>query len=256
MCQRYEPNQVDTLCTAHKQANKCLEACPEGEMRNVGMNALTPLNFMCVDRFEDFKKHLPCLDSNCEFIEKSCQPSCRQYLTSVNQLTELQRDMNARQSYGAPAITKIISDACGFIECFNKCSRPVIVDKCGPDAADLQRDTVKKAFASISNLLSNIDDDEDALPNSCASLILPPPQGQQEDLRFTENATLPTFTKSSKKSQATKEQGQQMDGEATEMNIFLENEAIYGSAGQIQGSFLTLLGLASLLLFGQHAQFL
>jgi len=189
-CQRYEPEQLEALCGSHKEARQCLDACPDGEMRMVGMHALTPLNFMCVDRLEDFKQHLPCLDSICQSAESTCHPTCRQYQPSVDKLTEIQRDTQIRQSSDAMAVTKMVSDACEFIDCFNDCSRPLIVEKCGSGAADLQRDTVRKAFASVTNLLSTVD----ALPNSCHNLASPIEDAKNVTSTTSRNVTVQQTT--------------------------------------------------------------
>jgi len=177
--------------------------------------------------FADFKQHLPCLDSICQRAESTCHPTCRQYQPSVDKLTEIQRDTNVRHSSDANAVTKMVSDACQFIDCFNNCSRPLIVEKCGSGAANLQRDTVRKAFASVTNLLSSVD----ALPSSCHNLASP---SSEDDSIQDRNATSTSRNTSVEKgTKATRKTGSVTDvrhrnfnEQTTESNLLLESEAI------------------------------
>jgi len=152
--------------------------------------------------------------------------------------------MNVRQSYGVPAVTKIVSDACEFIECFNTCSHPLIVSKCGADAADLQRDTVKKAFASITTLLSNVGASENAMPNSCQTLALASDEIEYDEEFTNENIT----TSNSIAKHSGKAMVEQVQKGTTETNVVSENEAMFSSSDQRKLSVTYFVGLMFLAL--------
>jgi len=74
---------LDSMCGSVKQLLKCSDSCPDDMVKNLSSIGLIPMKFMCVDKFEDIKKYMPCLSETCPDIQRTCVPKCG----SVNALT-------------------------------------------------------------------------------------------------------------------------------------------------------------------------
>jgi len=164
-CLTCGPYAFDVMCNVmYKERMECIDDCPDGQLKFTYTDmASMPHKFMCIDRYEDFKQHLPCITSTCSGIEKTCKSECQQYTVSFS---DMYRTQAAHLPYNVSAAMETVKNGCSYASCYINCTTPLFEQKCSAKAATLQRDYVKQLTKMVTKFLS-----KSLLPSSCQAIV-------------------------------------------------------------------------------------
>jgi len=164
----YDPEKFEQFCDIYTPSARCLDRCPKSEVKKIVQKGLAMLQYMCVDKYDDFRKHGPCMDKAGKEIDQICGEKCKEYGESVQKLEKLTEADNV-EDYEDDNVNALLSQTCNFVDCLMQCDQPIMAEKCGKAAADLERDTVRVAFRSLSDVLETAPNGG-IWPESCAKL--------------------------------------------------------------------------------------
>jgi hypothetical protein len=177
MCPQIGKNETDTMevtCAALIELKNCTDSCPDTPIKKMTMSAFKSQQFVCVDRFIDFKENMPCLSRACPDVQRACAPKCGTFESNAEKIVNL---IHRVQGDGRPpaagppgtnvtpapakdvdmsAITKAIADTCTAITCFTSCSEPMVTKQCGKDAFLFQRDFTWNIFSTVAQSMSSM----------------------------------------------------------------------------------------------------
>jgi len=169
------------FCEVYNQVDKCLEKCPDDPIKRTFIENAGPMKYVCVEKFKDFKKHLSCMVSNKDEIQKTCGPKCEvkeklvidDYKNLFNRSTHENLTINEINEIMAQPMEKTFSDSCTNYGCQLDCSYPLISANCSKEAAVLVKEYTKRISQSIENTIK-ITNKESGIkmqfPKSCKDL--------------------------------------------------------------------------------------
>jgi len=186
----YEPdflNLFNKSCEAYKKLDKCWGTCPNDLAKQIMIEYVAPLKYMCVEKFKEIGKHLPCVMSNgFEIMKKTCQPKCAaKEKPIVANILNMMDIMNISQHENftietiiqqiQPFEEKLWSDSCTLVDCQFGCLKPLIATKCSEEAAELLQDLLKRTVEAVEKQLKIKNDNDKSgikmqLPKSCKDL--------------------------------------------------------------------------------------
>jgi hypothetical protein len=143
--------RLEKACGPYRTARQCIEQCKFSETKTNLLSTFAGLQFICIDRIDDWKGYMPCLSEHCVEIQGACAPKCGSFNYIIKQVVALLQEANDRRfaqrdaSKNSTALdvdrfSKVFADSCSRIYCFNHCSREMTNNFCGMGALALSED--------------------------------------------------------------------------------------------------------------------
>jgi len=145
--------EMDETCAPVKQEERCLTGCDTSSFKTMRLGVLKVQDFICFDRPEDIKKHLPCLSQGCQEVKSTC-------ITKCGYIGQAESQAN-------------LGKTCATINCLIKCSEPLVTKKCGNDAYSLHSDLIRVIFTQTMTTIRTMSfSQHDPWPEQCKPLII------------------------------------------------------------------------------------
>jgi len=171
--------KLEKSCKPYRAAKQCIDTCPESDAKTNILHSLSGLQFMCIDRIDDWKGYTPCLSEHCVQVQDACDPKCGSFYFILKQVVDLLRQANDNR-YARPGnattldlgqFGKVFADSCSRIYCLNDCSREMVRNFCGNGALNLGEDimwtTLSSMFYSLRQFGVNVE-----WPIECKNLAI------------------------------------------------------------------------------------
>jgi len=165
----YDPKDFQKLCDAYRPGRECLNACDTTDLKNAAIKGMGLLQFMCVDKYEEFKANLPCMNNASAEAELACKPNCSEFESSVARLEELSSNRDLVVQLTPQQLSSVLGGSCQYVDCLSRCGSPLTEKKCGKDVALLDEELVKHVFNSLRNTVTALGAG-DQLPKACSKL--------------------------------------------------------------------------------------
>jgi len=165
----YDPKDFQKLCDAYRPGRKCLDSCDNTNLKTAALKGMALLQFMCVERFDDFKENLPCMNNASAAAEIACKPNCSEFEQAVNRLEELAGNRDLVTQVSQQQLTRTLAGSCLYVECLGHCGNPITEKQCGKKVAELDEELVKHVFNSLRNTVTALGAG-DQLPKECVKL--------------------------------------------------------------------------------------
>jgi len=160
--------RLEKSCGPYRTAKQCIDACPSSDAKTLVVNTWSALQFLCIDRIDDWKGYSPCLSEHCIDIQGPCAPKCGSLVSILKRMVGFLEDANNQRdaSQNATAldvnkISKFIGESCSRLYCFNQCSQNTTINFCGTGAfymsEDIQWTTLSSMFFTLQQWGVNID---------------------------------------------------------------------------------------------------
>lgn len=156
--------KLERSCGPYRIAKQCIDACPDSDAKTTTLNSYSSLQFMCIDRIDDWKGYTPCLFEHCTEIQSACTPKCGTFKDVIKRMTGLLQDTDDQLAAGNSSaldmenIATVLSESCSRLYCFKDCSKKITKDLCGNGAwimnIDLQWTTLTSMFYSLNQNLT------------------------------------------------------------------------------------------------------
>jgi len=157
-----DSKKLERSCGPYRTAKQCIDVCPDSDAKTTLLNTYSSLQFMCIDRVDDWKGYTPCLFDHCAEIQGACVPKCGSFKNVVKSVTGLLQEaldkQNSDYSDNSTALdmenfAKVLSESCSRLYCFKDCSKEITKNVCGNNAwimnIDLQWTTLTSLFYSL-----------------------------------------------------------------------------------------------------------
>lgn len=168
ICLSHNPTVFDAACEVYKPFDQCLNACPNDQKKTMVLKSLSVHKFICVDRYDDFKQHLPCQAAACDNARPTCESGCKTFQT-VSDKAGLQLAMDINPENFTGNMVNMLSSLCGYVDCTTECLYPKYKSECGPESEKLEKELMQKAIISVGETMqSSVPGFE--WPNSCYKL--------------------------------------------------------------------------------------
>jgi len=180
-CNGLDLESLIRVCKNYQRADTCLGQCVKSETKKI---IISGLDYICVHRFEDFKKYMPCYQEHCASMEEQCADRCGSmssakdhWWSKMGNPASSSSRRKRQNADGEPATTTTASsavdatdsstssgdtqvsdselDTCQFVGCFVNCSRPFMENECGKDAYELLKQSSR---ILLSFVLSPLED--------------------------------------------------------------------------------------------------
>lgn len=151
--------KLERSCGPYRTAKQCIDACPDSDAKTTLLNSYSSLQFMCIDRIDDWKGYTPCLFENCVEIQGACTPKCGSFKNVIKRVTGLLQNTNEQIGSGNSTaldmenFATVLSESCSRLYCFKDCSKEITKNVCGTGAwimnVDIQWATLTSMFYSL-----------------------------------------------------------------------------------------------------------
>lgn len=167
--------RLEKSCGPYRTARQCIDQCPQSDSKTTLINSFGGLQFMCIDRIDDWKGYTPCLSEHCEEIQSACSPKCGSFGFIIQQVVRVLQQANYQYAQGNSSaidvnkFSKVFGESCSRLYCFNDCSRNMTTNYCGNGALSLAEDiqwtTLSSMFYSLRQWGIDLE-----WPNECKTL--------------------------------------------------------------------------------------
>jgi len=156
----FTTDQFTTFCNdIYKPFIECIDKCESSAELDEVQRSLKPVDFICVDRFDDYIRNLPCFASyRNATLEKCLYGICADKKDAPKKLKEATAMLQYTRDFSN--IKKLMADNCELVECLWPCEKHIIKHGCGKDAARLMRDdleviqdTTKQTFVNYNLMM-------------------------------------------------------------------------------------------------------
>jgi len=165
----YDAKKFEQFCDIYTPSSRCIRQCPDSDMKKFTVKSLKMVEYMCVERYDDFRKYGKCMDKAGKEIDEICTDQCSSYESGMKKLENLTKE-NTNIDYDEYDISDLLNQSCLYVGCLIQCDQPIMKQKCGQGAADLELDTIQVAFESLDDIMASTTGDGDLWPDSCEKL--------------------------------------------------------------------------------------
>lgn len=162
--QLFDKNSFQTFCSLSNNNNVCMKNCISlDEKLNVFVDEFKPLEYLCVDHYEEFISHIPCYQKGFETVGVKCFDKCVQ--SAIGNATDVEL-----------AARKKVDTLCRFGACYLECEIPIYDEICdnkepGKLLAELANVAATQAAKTLITLGKIYSIDTAAyIPQSCKAL--------------------------------------------------------------------------------------
>jgi len=181
----YDAEKFEKFCDIYRPSSRCFHKCPTSKSKAFFLLQLSLAEFVCVERYEDFRKYGPCMNESSEVSDQICEDQCEIYGNETEVLANITH-ANITYEFDGDEIRLMLNETCLFISCLVDCDTPILSQRCGPVAADLERETVRRSFKPMRQIFELINIGE-YWPDSCDVLV----QGNFANFNPETGSTLP-----------------------------------------------------------------
>lgn len=153
---RLNEDALKSLCKYYIPHRSQVDRCRNSTVKTYAMDAFAIFDFVCLERFAELQKQMPCLRKADPEITSTCTPKCSDAQDKVEGFNNLNSANvtrpNATQKNATEDSIKTFSRFCTHIRCLIQCQTPVVQKQCGQSAVKLIHDGVHLLFAKLNRL--------------------------------------------------------------------------------------------------------
>jgi len=184
---------LDSFCKLYIPRQKEISKCENSTLKLYVTDGFAIFDFICIERLDDFKRELPCLQKVDDEIQQKCTPNCTDDKDAAEKFTKM-GPSNALSSVMSQDndTLEALAHFCTHLKCLVRCQTPIVKAKCGKPAVKLIHDGVRVTFKKL-NELTVATSAQDSWPKECNRIAhhnfetgkdtSPKDAGEKKDLR-------------------------------------------------------------------------
>lgn len=163
----FNPDDLPMMCDKFKAAKYCFDKCEPNPMIAVITGAFRPLEYMCIEKYDEFVKYQECMHQSALEEDDTCEEKCgdeKEILKAMEGFTELEGQRDFTQ------IITGLQKVCIFTDCHLTCSAPKIVKDCGSEEPlHLMRNLMGESMGMMNNMFRQFGIG-DSMPKECLAI--------------------------------------------------------------------------------------
>jgi len=147
-----DPATLEKFCTIYKASRFRLAACGDSQMKTFAAKALAVVDFVCIDRYDEFVGAFPCIQKVDRLMDAECQTNCSAYESAAEKLSSA--GALIVKKYGPNEIKELFAQSCLYVSCFMNCQKPILEAKCGEKVLMLEMTSIGVTFRNLDDMMS------------------------------------------------------------------------------------------------------
>jgi len=170
-CRWYKPDLVNVVCGIKAELLQCVESCHD-QLKLLATKLIPFELFICDEKFKSFPQVYPCIEKTCSQVDQVCSVTCNSSRDNAKQILNMDKFHPGRPPIIAvDKSNKFLGDACNYIDCYNRCMKPLLKEKCDQATADLESDIISQTKTAILKLTSAFGGQ---IPDVCKNTVVSP----------------------------------------------------------------------------------